>query len=249
MSVKRIIRCSIFVLLALGVAACEAEITDNSKAIVDTLRQTAAQAELTGDYNSAVTHYKNLYARNPVDTELRLALARNLRYTGAAKGAIELLQSGKPDSRYEMAQKIELGKAMLAAGHTETAIHILKEAEIKNPKNWEIYSALGVAYDMAENFVASRTAYETAMGLSDNNPAILNNFALSVALNGDLDGAIEMLKNAPRMARHTAQIRQNLAMFYGIKGDLESAQALGRMDLDEETVQKNLLIYSQLGRQ
>ena len=238
----------ILVLCTLSLAACQTVGVDKSQIILDTLHQSAAEAETAGDYKTAVQQYQNLYARDPSNSYLRLGLSRNLRYSGAAKNAIKLLESAKPDSKFEMAHMIELGKAKLAAGHTDDAIEILNQAAQKNLKNWEVRSALGIAYDLGENYPAARDAYKAAMALSPQNPIILNNYALSVASSGDLDGAIKMLKNAPRLVRHNPQIRQNLAMLYGIKGDLKSAQALGRMDLDEDVVQKNLLIYSQLGR-
>jgi Flp pilus assembly protein TadD len=231
-----------------AVAACQTETVDKDDILLKSLYETAAKAEITGDHSAAVSHYQNLFQRNPDDPQLRLSLARNLRYSGLAARAVQLLEAAEPEHLELVDLQIELGKSKLAAGKTRQAIGILLKVAEKDQENWEIFSALGIAYDLVENFEAARAAYERAMGLSEENPAVLNNMALSIASSGDLDGAIELLKNAPRLARHNPHIRQNLAMLFGIKGDKDSAQALSRMDLDEETVQQNLKIYTQLGQ-
>ena len=174
-----------------------------------------------------------------------MALARNFRYFGDSENAVQVLEQADLGDDAEPAFLIEYAKARIAAGKSRAVIESLKAAQEDYPENWEIYSLLGIAYDQIEEYGEARQAYEKAGMLSEDNPSILNNSAISLALSGDLDGAIEVLNSNPRLARNTPQIRQNLAFFYGIKGDIESAEALGRMDLDEETIQRNMLIYSQ----
>jgi len=81
------------------------------------------------------------------------------------------------------------------------------------------------------------------LDLSPDNPSVLNNMAISAALAGDIKLAIETINRAARLDRDNVQIRQNLALFLGIKGDVQDAEALARMDLDEEAVRNNLSIF------
>ena len=76
------------------------------------------------------------------------------------------------------------------------------------------------------------------------NGPVLNNMAFSAALNGKLDLAIKILEDAPLPVRRTPQVRQNLAFFYGIRGDMKKAGNLAVMDLDKEAVRNNLAVFS-----
>ena len=44
----------------------------------------------------------------------------------------------------------------------------------------------------------------------------------------------------------TARNRQNLALVYGLAGDVEKAAEIGRLDLDESEVRNNLAYYARL---
>ena len=96
----------LLVICVLGLTACQTTFLDKPQIMSDTLRQTAAEAEHTAEYETAVSHYKKLYVQDPADPELWLALARNLRYSGDSKNALLLLESVDPDSKFEIAHKI-----------------------------------------------------------------------------------------------------------------------------------------------
>ena len=172
-----------------------------------------------------------------------LGLARNLRYVGAATDAVSILEGNKKKDADDWELLTELGMAKLAAGKTRDAIDQLTAVAEKGPGDWRVYSALGVAYDSIDSHDAAKEAYGKALGLSEDNPAVLNNMAISAALAGDIEDAIDILQRVAAKARQNPQIRQNLALFYGIKGELGKAEALARMDLDEEDVRNNLAFY------
>lgn len=232
--------------LGMAVAGCETKRADTSEAITNSLYQLAVVAERNSDYAAAVRHFAIINQRRPESLSIAVALARNLRYSGASADAVRALEQGSERFGADPVYLLELGKAKLAAGKSRGALTALKTALAKDPENWEVQSTIGIAYDLLEDFENARAVYETALELSENNPAILNNMAISAALSGDLDRAISILKNATTAARHSSQIRQNLALFYGIKGDIATAETLARMDLGEEAVRKNLSIYSRL---
>lgn len=232
--------------LGVAVAGCQTNRVDSNEAVSDSLYQAAVAAERNADYAAAVKHFGTLNQRRPENLSIVVALARNLRYSGASADAVRVLELEADHFGSDPAYLLELGKGKLAAGKSRGALKALKTALAKDPENWEVQSTVGIAYDLLEDFDNARAAYESALELSENNPAILNNMAISAALSGDLDRAIYILKNATTAARHSSQIRQNLALFYGIKGDLATAETLARMDLAEDAVRKNLSIYSRL---
>lgn len=241
-----------FVLPCLFVAVAAATgcqtTADKAGPVTNVLIQSAAEAEQNADYAAAAQHYQKLHEKTPADPVILFALVRNLRYSGASALSVNLLREVPAALREEPGYDLELGKALLAAGDTPGALAALGKAVNVDPENWETHATLGIARDLMDDFAAAQGAYRRALALSPKNPTVLNNMAISLALSGDLNGAIETLKDAPQVARHNPQIRQNLALFYGIKGDVTKAKALGKIDLDDEAVAKNLEVYSQLRR-
>ncbi|MCH8237525.1 MAG: tetratricopeptide repeat protein [Proteobacteria bacterium] len=232
------------VALFTALGGCASKADKNASALTQSLRQLAVVAEQGGDYQTAAQHYHNLQRRKPEDLGALLGLARNLRYSGSPNVAITTLEEMKADFGADGAFLLELGKAHLAAGKAKKSLEHLNAALKKDGGNWEIHVAKGIAYDLLQSYGEARQAYRKALELSEGNPHILNNLAISAASAGDLDLAISTLEKASVAARKSPQMRQNLALFYGIRGDFDKAEALARMDLDEKSVRNNLAIFS-----
>lgn len=232
------------VCLVLALAGgCATKAQDQSKALFASLKEAAVSSELSGDHVSAANHYQNLLDRQPDNKEILLGLVRNLRYTGSGRTAVAVMKSYAVKYSDDPAFLIEFGKAKLAVSEAQGAIQYLKKAIEKGGDDWGAYSAMGIGYDLLQSYAEAWEAYEKALALSGNNPAVINNMALSAALNGKLPLAISVLEDAPLEARRYPQIRLNLALLYGIKGDLKKAEAMAKMDLDEEAVRNNLAVY------
>ena len=73
--------------------------------------------------------------------------------------------------------------------------------------------------------------------------------AISLALSGKLDAAISTLEDAPISIRRMPQVRQNLALFYALKGNLKKAETLSKLDLSEADARNNLAVFNRLRRQ
>ncbi|MFQ5765084.1 MAG: tetratricopeptide repeat protein [Rhodospirillales bacterium] len=237
---KKLAVCLVLAVLA----GCASKAEQNAAVIADSLGQAAAGAEVSGEYALAANRYRRLLAKRPESRDALLGLARNLRYTGDAKMAVGVLKAAAKRLGGDALFLLETGKARLAVGDAAGAVESLKAAIEKDGGNWEAFAALGIAHDLLQAYGDARAAYLKALKLSDNDPAVLNNMAISAALAGDIDLAVSTLEGAPKAARNNPQIRQNLALFYGIKGDLDRAEALARFDLDDASVLNNLAIYS-----
>lgn len=217
--------------------------SSDSRAVNDSLLQAALEAQNKTDYVSAAKHYRKLYIKNPDDLGILLELSRSLRYTGSAAEAVGLLEKNRETHAKESAFFLELGKSKLADGKAADAIDNFKIAGKREPMNWQIHSATGIAYDVMGDYDKALRSYKTANGLSPGNPVILNNMAISHAQAGNIEEAISILKKASVIGRNNPQLRQNLALFHGINGDIKEAEALARMDLDEGDVRNNLAFY------
>ncbi len=216
---------------------------DKEEGITETIQHAAAEAQKKSDYPSAALHYRNLHQKHPEDLGVLLELAKALRYGGAAGEAVKVMEAKWKSFAELTPYLLELSKAKLAAGMASDAIGYLKIAIEKDSGNWEAYSAMGISYDVLQQYDKAMEAYRIANELSPNNPVILNNMAISAAQQGKIKMAIATLKQASKISRKNPQIRQNLALFHGIKGDFDEAEAISKMDLDEETVRNNLAFY------
>ncbi|HEC14339.1 MAG TPA: tetratricopeptide repeat protein [Rhodospirillales bacterium] len=232
-----------FAFLMVSATACAGGARNTDGILTETLYQAALEAERNTDYAAAANHYLKLLEKKPNDKAALLGMARNLRYAGSAADAARVLEQRRSLFLQDPAFVIELAKAKLAGGKTTAAIGYFQEARKMDPKNWTVPSALGIAYDMAQDFEAAEKSYKKALALSPDNPVVMNNLAISIAQTGRLDEAIDILGKAAVLSRKSAQIRQNLALLHGIKGDFKKAEALARMDLDNESVSYNLSFF------
>ena len=238
-----------FIIVAsLALAGCVTGPTaePRNEGIVLSLHHAAQTSEAENNYHAAAAHYRNLFNRQPENLAFVLGLARNLRYSGTAKEALKTLEGGREKFSQDAAFLLELGKAKLATGNAKGAVETFKFLAGKRPKKWDVYASLGIAYDLLQSPGKAWEAYSQALDLSPRNAAVLNNMALSAALDGKIDLAIETLEGAGGEARKNPQIRQNLALLFGIRGDMKKAENIAKIDLDEQSLRHNLDFYSRL---
>ena len=124
------------------------------------------------------------------DVESGIRQAQQARLAGRYDDAIHTLSQLMLLASDDPRVVGEYGKALAEKGHAREAVQFLTRATELQPRDWTLYSALGVAYDEAGDQISAGRAYEHALALKPGEPAILNNYALS-----------RMLANDPAMAR------------------------------------------------
>jgi len=216
--------------------------------IEPTLRQAAMLAERNASYGEAAQHYAGLHAKHPEDKTITLALARNLRFSGNPQKAIAVINSSAAAQSPDALMLLELGKDYLDADQLNLAKPTLERAKAAAPLNWEILSSLGVVYDYDGNYQQAQQQYDAALFLDPENPTILNNKALSLAQQGQLDEAVKTMKLATDQPSASAQARQNLALLMALKGDADAAERLARKDLPPAVAEANIEYYRALAK-
>lgn len=122
----------------------------------------------------------------------------------------------------------EYGKVLAQQGRPEDALPFLTRAIELQPNDWSLYSAQGVAYDQTNNHEAARAAYEHALALKPGAADVLNNYAVSRMLAGDLAGAQRLLAQASSHAPvgvSEAKITNNLELLASMRGTAAPAAA------------------------
>ncbi|HXV24763.1 MAG TPA: tetratricopeptide repeat protein [Alphaproteobacteria bacterium] len=133
-----------------------------------------------------------------------------------------------------------LGNARLMAHQPEEAIPPLKQALAISSNDFRTLNALGVAYDMTGDRGSAHQYYRTGLKLAPDNTSLRSNYALSQALAGDTEGALETMAPLAGAPVTTEQQRQTMALIYGLAGNDEEAERLARMDLHDTAVQANM---------
>lgn len=128
-----------------------------------------------------------------------------------------------------------LNQPLAALEHFERARAIRETPALLN--------GLGVAHDMLGNAGTAQEAYRRGLEMAPGNLALTNNLGVSLALSGGSAEAIEKLEAAAEMPGSGIGHRQNLAMAYGLAGFYDRARTVGRQDLDELSVQRNMSFY------
>jgi Flp pilus assembly protein TadD len=161
------------------------------------------------------------------------AIGRNEEAATAAEHVL-VLHPGNVDGL------IELARSNIAANQGFYAIDPAQRAAAAAPKDWRPQSLLGVAYDQVGRTADARTAWEAALKLSPNNPAVLSNLAMSWFSTGDAAKAEPLLRTAVAQPGVTLQERQNLALVIGMQGRMAEAEEILRTDLPPELANQNI---------
>jgi Flp pilus assembly protein TadD len=146
------------------------------------------------------------------DVETNLQQMRLMRANGDLVGAtriISQLMLVYPDDARVVG---EYGKLLVQENRYADATQFLRRAIELQPNEWTYYSAIGVAFDQQGNHADAKTAYERALALKPGEPAVLNNFAMSRMIAGDLTGARALLLQAKANGATDPKIDANLAL-------------------------------------
>ena len=219
---------------------------EDAAAIDKSLHKAAAAAQQSHDYGLALRYFRQLYTANPNDLTAALGYARNLRYTGTPGRAAQVLEKALKVGPEDTRLMAELGKVQIATGRPHEAVELLAKALSLGEADWRSYTALGIANDHIGQRLEALQAYQAAQVLSPDNVAIINNMALSAALAGDMEEGTRLLEKAATLPGATAQVRQNLALLYGVGGKLAAAERLARLDLPADLVARNIAYYREM---
>lgn len=180
---------------------------------------------------------------DPTDVDANIRLSRSLRALGRPDEAGQAAAVAAVLAPTNVEALLEDARAKIAGGQAFYAIEGLQRARQLAPKDWRPVSLLGVALETSERPDEAREAYQQALALSPDNPAVLSNLAMFYAGRGDAPKAEGLLRKAVAHPGVTAQERQNLAYVLGLQGKLDEAERLMRQDLPPEAANANLAYF------
>lgn len=88
------------------------------------------------------------------------------------------------------------GRMLLQANNVTQALQAYRQALAQDPESVEALNGMAVCYDRLGRYEDARLHYETALGIDPTSAMLLNNYGLSLYLQGDLRGAERFLRLA-----------------------------------------------------
>ena len=196
--------------------------------------------ELRADPLSQAAFFARQFEHDATNAKLGLYLSNAQRamgrYDDAAATAHTVLLFA-PDNTDVL---LAAARAHIEGGNGFYAIDLLKRLNGLKSNDWEAWSLLGVAYDQTKRPDDALAAWQTALKISPDNPAVLTNMAMARAAAGDFAGAEPLLRTAVVQKDVTLQERQDLALVLGLEGKMAEAEKLLRQDLPPEVADANL---------
>ena len=151
---------------------------------------------------------------NPQDIEAVMAAARVMRRHGDKAGALALLDTSAPVAPNDARLLRDRGLLALELGAVARARDHLKKAVENGSRDWQTHSALGSALAAGGDQKGAQRQFAEALKQAPDNPVVLNNLALSMALEGRRAEAEQMLRQATAGQKKGSDVRvaQNLAL-------------------------------------
>jgi Flp pilus assembly protein TadD len=203
----------------------------------------ARAARAARDFGSAVNLYRNAIAANPQDAAIRIELGDTLVDAGSYDDAI--FTYGQVDAKSPERAHALLGliRVELILYEPAKAVAYADAARAVAPHDIRVLVSRGVALDTVGRHADAQESYRAVIAADPNDLAARNDLALSLALSGTFDEAIEIMKPIALSSNATARSRQNLALIYGLKGDDAQASSMSQLDLDTKAAAANLHFF------
>jgi Flp pilus assembly protein TadD len=203
-------------------------------------------ARTGGDYSNAVAVFRRAAEIEPRLPDPFVAIGDTLLPLGSVNEAIIAYNSALARDGSFLPALHGLAKAYIETGRPELALAPLNHALVLRPDDPRLLVLLGVVEDVEGRHQQAQYYYQQGLRLAPGDPALSVDLALSLALSGNYANAVAILQPVALASSGTAQERQTLALIYGLEGSVAEAARVGRIDLDEASVEHNLAYYHTL---
>ena len=123
------------------------------------------------------------------------------------------------------AAQAALGAAYLREGSLPDAVMALERAVEEDPRNWDAWQKLGLAYGASRAEEQARDAFDKALQIAPKSGEVNANYGAYLMKLGDVDAAIERFEvaKADLTYRNTANVLNNLGLALYAKGSYDES--------------------------
>ena len=188
----------------------------------------------------ATSQWAAAYAKKPQDPKMALGYAKALKAIGARDRSLEVLKAAyqvNPDNGEVAA---ELGRLALDMGRLDIAKATLKVAEAQGMRDWKTLSAQGTLHAKQGEHAEAAEYYLAALQVQPDAVSVINNLALSYALDGKAEKSEALLRKAVASGHEDKRVRQNLALVLGLQGKFEEAKQVASVDMTDTEAKSSM---------
>jgi Flp pilus assembly protein TadD len=202
----------------------------------------ATKAAVTSPSFKRTKELSDKWSADQSNYQVGKTYASALASIGQTDQQIEVLSTVAQLNRTKPDIQGEIGKELLKLGRSDRALPMLEIAAADPSASWQTLSAVGSAYDQQGRYQLAREKYQAALKQSPDQPSVLNNYAMSFSLEGNLPKAESTLRDAMNKpgSQSFQRIRQNLALVVGLQGRFDEARKIASEDLPPAQVEANL---------
>ena len=160
------------------------------------------------DAIGAIAQWSAAYNKNPQDPKLVLGYAAALKNIGSRDKALEILTAGYRANQNNGEIAAELGRLALDMGRLDIAQQTLKVAETQGVKDWKTLSAQGTLRAKQGRHAEAQQYFLAALEVQPDAVSVINNLALSYALDGKPNKSEELLRKAVASGHDDKRVRQ-----------------------------------------
>ncbi|MDR2794241.1 MAG: tetratricopeptide repeat protein [Holosporaceae bacterium] len=202
---------------------------------IDSLIRIGQKARLSGNPEVALKCYTKALTLDSDNTTALLGMAEayiDLKILDAASEYIKKAVEKGGDSAKASYLR---GKINLLAGEEELA-----EKEFLKWTSVDTQNALGAIYDGRGEHERAQNLYKQVIVKDPNYIDAYNNMGLSLMLCNKYDEAIFYLENACALPNATVANRSNLALCYGLSGNMAKARTIYAQDFAEAALEEKM---------
>src|SRR5208283_3465536 len=180
------------------------------------------------------------YERDPGAKAASIAHARALRSLTRYSEAVAVMQAAAVKAPKDEEALGEYGKALVDAGELAQAKDVLTRAYTPDDPKWDVLSVQGASADRMGDHEAAMRFYREALKIAPDEPGVLTNMGLSLALAKRLPEAERILRQAAASPKADATTRGDLALVLALEGKYADAERVGETDLSPEAARSNV---------
>jgi len=199
------------------------------------LIKVAQKARNSNNPEAALNFYKRAKKLDPDNGQIYLGISETYTDMKLLDAAKEYLK--KAENYGASASKVSYlrGKIHLLSGKIDLA-----EKEFLKFENADSLNALGAIYDNQGHHEKAQRLYKQVIAKEPSYIDAYNNLGLSLLLQNKFKDAIFYLENACSFPDANINYRSNLALAYGLSGNIEKAREIYSKDYEDEALEERV---------
>lgn len=199
------------------------------------LAEAAKIAEKEGKYLEAASHWRKILDQFPFHQQALFEFSKMGRLANIGSPLLSPLFKAISNQPKDDALIAEVSKIYLSMKDYNNALKYVNQAINIDSMQWKYHSLKGAIYDKQGKHSTARQSYEEALSLSPNNPVIMNNYAVSRMMEGEINEAEVYALNSAEHKNASIQNYRTYAKILSTQGKFDEMKNFLDQKLDKYT--------------